>query len=271
MEQYVQADDVEIERFCVENRQGIQLEDVIYCKIVETVSRNSTNFGIILYNTSGSQIRSSEIYSNYYDGICLDHESNNNTLSLNCIYDFQRDGIGIHTSPFNVIEANTILNGNTGLHIRYAPNNTIRVNMIADCAYGMWMEHSQGNILYHNNFVNNTIEASLPGSENNTWDNGCEGNYWSNYNGTDLDGVGDTELPWEGVEYYPLMNSYWNPGDVDHDLDVDLYDAVRVLLAYGSTPSDSNWNPHCDIAGPYGKMDLYDAVLLPVNYGKKYN
>jgi len=61
----------------------------------------------------------------------------------------------------------------------------------------------------------------------------------------------------------------WNPADVDHDLDVDLYDAVRVLVAYGSELGDENYNCHCDIAEPYGKIDLYEAVLLLVNYGKK--
>lgn len=60
----------------------------------------------------------------------------------------------------------------------------------------------------------------------------------------------------------------WNPADVDHDSDVDLYDAVRVLVAYGSELEDENYNCHCDIAEPYGKIDLYDAVLLVVNYGK---
>jgi len=76
---------------------------------------------------------------------------------------------------------------------------------------------------------------------NNKWDNGCEGNYWCTYNGSDLDGdgIGDTYLPWEGVDYYPLMIPYWNPANVNHNLKVDLYDAVLVCTAYLSTPLDS--------------------------------
>ena len=44
----------------------------------------------------------------------------------------------------------------------------------------------------------------------NFWDNGCEGNFWSNYNGTDLnrDGIGDTPYIIEAnnTDRYPLMS-----------------------------------------------------------------
>jgi hypothetical protein len=82
------------------------------------------------------------------------------------------------------------------------------------------------------------------------------------------DGIGDTYLPWEGVDNYPLMNIYWNPGDIDHDLDVDIFDLVRCAGAYGSTPLGPNWNPHCDIAEPSGKVDIFDLVIAAMNYGK---
>jgi hypothetical protein len=106
----------------------------------------------------------------------------------------------------------------------------------------------------------------------NTWDNGCEGNYWSSYSGSDLngDGIGDTNLPGEGVDNYPLMNLYWNPGDIDHDLGVDIFDLVRCAGAYGSTPSDPNWNPHCDITEPYGIINIFDIVTIAANYGEEY-
>ncbi|UCG35914.1 MAG: hypothetical protein JSV64_04575 [Candidatus Bathyarchaeota archaeon] len=59
-------------------------------------------------------------------------------------------------------------------------------------------------------------------------------------------------------------------GDIDHDLDVDIYDAVKCGIAYGSTPSSPNWNPHCDIAEPYERIDIFDLVTIAANYGEEY-
>jgi hypothetical protein len=66
------------------------------------------------------------------------------------------------------------------------------------------------------------------------------------------------------------FNVWWNLADVNQDWKVDLYDAVLMSQAYGSTFADANWNPHCDIANPYGIIDLLDTALVVTNYGQKY-
>jgi hypothetical protein len=111
----------------------------------------------------------------------------------------------------------------------------------------------------------------------NFWDNGCEGNYWSNYNGTDLDGdgVGDAELPWEEVDHYPLMNLYWNPCDINHDLLVNMRDVGRAARAFATKPGDERWNPHADITGPIplepdNEVNMRDIGLTARNFGKEH-
>jgi len=182
----------------------------------------------------------------------------------------------------NTIVRNELMyNEDFGIAIANSNSTTITDNTLEENKYGIVIDGNppfgggRFNNIYHNNFINNSwqVYPFIDMPSNNTWDNGCEGNYWSNYNGTDLDGdgIGDTYLPWGGVDYYPLMNPHWNPADIDHDLDVDIFDVVLAANAYGSTPSDPNWNPHCDIAEPYGVIDIFDVVMIAGSYGKEYN
>jgi parallel beta-helix repeat protein len=222
---------------------------------VENLNLTSHSFGLHLAFTTESVVTGNAVTDNYF-------------------------GVYLYASPGNIIWRNHIANNELGvwlrsMHAYQSLNNTLTENTISGNHYGIRLEeNSRLNRIYHNNIADNVHQTYyvIPMPANNTWDNGCEGNYWSNYNGTDLDGdgVGDTYLPWEGVDTYPLMNVYWNPGDIDHDLDIDIYDVVKCAIAYGSTPSDPHWNPHCDIAEPYGEIDIFDIVLIATSYGEEY-
>ena len=50
------------------------------------------------------------------------------------------------------------------------------------------------NKVFHNNMIENTEQVSLITSLQNVWDNGLEGNFWSNYEGSDTnrDGIGES-------------------------------------------------------------------------------
>lgn len=55
---------------------------------------------------------------------------------------------------------------------------------------------------------------------------------------------------------------------------VDFEDLMIFAMVYGSTSSDSNWNPVCDIAGPDGKLtpdgviDFEDLMVFAMHYGE---
>ena len=57
-------------------------------------------------------------------------------------------------------------------------------------------------------------------------------------------------------------------GDLDADFDVDLYDAVKLLVVYGAEKGNPKYDLNCDIDMD-GDIDLYDAVVLLTNYGQK--
>ena len=276
----VTADNVSITGFTIQKSQesGIPTFSGIFMSsngnnISNTILTNNTS-GFYLHNSSYNMIACNTI-SNNNQAILLDHSSSNNILTGNNASHNNRGLQFMYSCHYNTISNNTVSNNDDyGIIIEYeCHNNSLVCNTISDNNdTGLLLVTSNNNTIFHNNFINNTQQIYIVDSAN-FWDNGCEGNYWSNYDGTDLDsdGIGDTELPWEGVDSHPLMNLYWNPADVDHDLNVDLYDAIRLLKGYGSKLGDENYNPHCDIAEPYGQIDLYDAVLLLVNYGKKYD
>jgi hypothetical protein len=60
------------------------------------------------------------------------------------------------------------------------------------------------------------------------------------------------------------------PADVNHDLKVDIFDLVICAGSYGATLIDLNWNAECDLAVPYGLINILDLVTLASHYGEEY-
>lgn len=132
--------------------------------------------GIDLLYTTSNTVEYNDIYQNYYSGIYFEG-SDLNSIAYNYIF---KNLFGI------------FLNGKTimDLIIRGSFENNITNNSIENNSwYGIEiLRLSSNNNIYHNNFINNNhvitdpqnSQASDNGSTNN-WDNGSEGNYWSNY------------------------------------------------------------------------------------------
>lgn len=261
---------------------GIKLETVNNCSVFSNIIRDPlpNGVGLILQSSSNNNIFNNILINNTFtNGSIALYDSHNNMIYENYVTDYN---VGVFTldATNNWFTKNTIRAGTYGT--REAGFRTYRSNF--NSLFGNTIEDNKidgfqlvagtsNTTVFHNNFVNNMNQINLTGSFNTTWDNGCEGNYWSNYNGTDLDndGVGDTALPWESVDHYPLINPYWNSGDIDHDFDVDIFDVVKAAGIYGSTSFDPGWNPHCDIAEPYGVIDIFDMVTIAMSYGEEYN
>jgi hypothetical protein len=59
------------------------------------------------------------------------------------------------------------------------------------------------------------------------------------------------------------------PGDLNGDFTVGLSDLVILARAYGSRPSNPNWNANGDIDGN-GVVGLSDLVIMATHYGQHY-
>jgi len=150
--------------------------------MIQNGGQGMADCGIFIGNRAGNTISNNIIRKNY-NGLWLS-ASNSNKIVDNIIIDNYAFGIKFSDSNNNQIIGNTIGYNPTGVNI---------------------MGFTLPSTFYHNNFLNNTNQVfSVPG---NYWDNGTEGNYWSDYMGvdTDGDGVGETELWHLGLDQYPLI------------------------------------------------------------------
>jgi parallel beta-helix repeat protein len=163
-------------------------------------------------NTAGIQLGDAEL------GGCQFNKIHDNTIAEHDV------GLECFLSSNNTIYANSISSCKAGIQLGSSNQNNISQNNVTACTYAVSIyAASSNNAFYQNNFFGNqmqcfeTHKSTLlsPGdsySTNNAWDNGEEGNYWSNYNGTDAngDGIGDEAFTVfeKMVDNYPLMKPY---------------------------------------------------------------
>jgi parallel beta-helix repeat protein len=170
---------------------------------VENQNLSDGSVGILAAYSSGLTIQSNEISHNSWAGIHL-YGYTDSLIANNTVSDSE---VGISADGYSglVIINNTISHSEIGLQL---------------------FVYIEGAIVYHNNFINNTLQAYDDGSifgppYSSIWDNGYPsgGNYWSDYSGVDncsgpnqdicpdSDGIGDT--PQLGymwfTDHYPLM------------------------------------------------------------------
>ena len=144
-------------------------------------------------------------------GILLGWASSNNEVFENEV-SFKEIGLEIISSFENIIFNNTVSNSHFGIKLSDS-----------DSSFGFF--NTIDNLIYCNNFLENFndvhIQSYFVDSEVgfNVWDNGEEGNYYGNYNGTDANGDGFIDIPYvinvNNQDRFPLMlpfgtNDYTN-------------------------------------------------------------
>jgi hypothetical protein len=140
-------------------------------------------------------------------------------------------GISIFKSKNVKIFNNVIENCTWGLEVTNCTNIEVGYNVVKNCGYGMRVSTTADlliyaktvthnkvgvvvlstagrNVLCRNNFIENEKNADVKGAPK--WDNGAEGNYWSDYKGEDKngDGIGDSDIPHLGLDYKPLVEPW---------------------------------------------------------------
>jgi parallel beta-helix repeat protein len=233
-----------------QNHYGIYLSESNNNFITGNILANNTMVYSMMIEQSSSNQISGNVFTNNGHGILLssgnENKINGNILNENIVTGIQINGGSHHiignniqkgregiyvSSNDNIIKGNFI-DGCTdnGVYLTWVEQNLIYENSISNNDKGIIVWSSHSNNIYHNNFINNNINAYAERANpqdncDNNWDSEEKGNYWSDYTGVDLDGdlIGDTpyDIPGEGEnqDNYPLMVTY--PFDEDEEDDED--------------------------------------------------
>jgi len=179
------------------------------------------------------------------DGIAVKLRESNSVIS-NC--NIQGFGVGILilvNSDYHKISNCNLFGNGEAVNIRIdSDNNEItQCNIYANDLGVNVRQKSINNDIHLNNFWKNEIDAMA--EDNNTWDNGVEGNYWEQYTGIDTDGDGIGDTPYtisEGnTDSFPLTSIIF-PDEITMPAALE-----HVTPSWDNTPSFS-WS-----SSVYGK------------------
>ncbi|NIU55739.1 MAG: hypothetical protein GWN67_04875, partial [Phycisphaerae bacterium] len=207
--------------------------------VIHNTLANITSTGIAVGSDSSENDISnntvrSEAYGIYLGGLPAKRPISNtisgNDIAINGATS-ARAGITLGYSDRNTISQNTIVflkstyTTSQGIRIVSSLDNIIFNNTVANSGWrgaGISLQaESSGNVIFHNDFVDNPTQAYSSEDSISSWDNGYPsgGNYWSDYIGIDeksgskqdqtgSDGIGDTPyvIDERNRDRYPLMH-----------------------------------------------------------------
>jgi parallel beta-helix repeat protein len=220
-------------------RQGMLLVGLTNSVITNNIVANNSE-GIILRGSSNNQIKANLVENNseavYFEASHSNNlsanritynsnsavhfdDSSNNTISDNYIAHSGK-GFILNRGSNNSVTGNSIIySKETAFHIGESTHNTITGNNIAwSRSWAITITGSVGyNKIHHNDFVNNMgmTFQTYPGSKTrNSWDDGNEGNFWSDYQrrypmAEEVEGSNVMDIPLAmneiNVDRYPLI------------------------------------------------------------------
>lgn len=173
----VTAGRVAVKGFTVRNGvSGINVKYSNNSVFSENIVANNTERGILVSNSWNSTVSFNEVYGTFPFGYGIHaNVSINAVIAGNIVHDNYYDGVGLLRSNSSLIAGNDVF------------SNTL---------YNVWVSYSYDNLVYRNNFKRVGFNPGRQASSDTitVWDDGVEGNYWSNYTGIDSnqDGIGDT-------------------------------------------------------------------------------
>ena len=186
-----------------------------YTQITENTIKGNLKDGMRFYGGSYNTISDNTVTGNAVSGIALQGYSN--TLTNNT-FEHNYRGLGLG-STYSVVYGNKFLsNTESGIWLA-GTKNILAANDITQNKYGVYITPQWAapheNIFYQNNFIDNIhgvfVNESAPIQY---WDNGVQGNYWSDYKtnypaSKEVGNSGTANIPYnvyqDAQDKYPLI------------------------------------------------------------------
>lgn len=214
-------------------------------------------YGAIAVHESDFNVVTGNVVTNTHTGIRLTF-SDSNEISGNLVTACSVAGIFLAGRSCQVLD--NVLTGNGTAIDQSLAFNVFSGNTLAGNVLGLDILGSVYDQAHHNDFLN--AQNAVGGGSFTEWDDGAEGNYWSDYGGEDLDldGIGDTPYAVPDsiyVDHFPLMElagdaflradtfslSVASGGSVTFQLDAGAAEAGRGYILIGSATGRSPGTP----------------------------
>ncbi len=222
-----------------------------------TIYQNK-QISLFLSNSTNNTIKENNITDPLLYGIKLQAESNQNNIHQNNITNC-KSAIDFHGNSSNnrVYENNISVNGNA-LIFYNSYNNLVYDNIIRNNRGSyIYFRGASSNQFFRNDMIENNGSV-VCWYCTNIWDNGVEGNYWSDYNGTDPDGNGI------GNTAYPILTLHLSGEGYDYD----NYPLIAPITTIESTPALEPEFPTTTVVSAVVILSVVAIGIL--TYFKKY-
>ena len=252
---------------------------------------NHSRPGIVMGNVTGGRIESNFICDNT-DGISCYDESEHDGVSLcnftnNSIVSNKGDGFRfahiLNQHVRNNISSNNISENGCGIAAivfrdNIITNNIISFNRGCGITIGMCTGGGGGNLIRHNNFIQNNngskqcVDNGAMEGLGSLWNDSSHGNYWSDWPGPDSNGDGVVDRPYKfnisASDYYPLVNPVegieYRPAPPDHILagadrkPPSIFDLTPANSSLAESPRPAISANFSDSSG----IDLLNASMI---------